>query len=45
MIQKSNYVAPETEMMQLSVDSRILETSVGTTSTETLIAIGGSWDD
>ena len=45
MIQKSNYEAPQTELMQVSVNSGILETSVGTTTTETLIAIGGSWDD
>ena len=45
MIQKSNYQAPETELMQLSTYSGILNTSVGTTTTETLIAVGGSWDD
>lgn len=45
MIQKSNYEAPQTELMQLITDSGVLTSSVGTTSTETLNAVNGSWDD
>ena len=46
MIQKTNYEAPKSELVRMSTESVVLiNTSVGTTSTETMDAVNGSWDD
>lgn len=46
MILKSNYLAPEAEIVRMGTESVVLiNTSVGTTSTETMGTVNGSWDD
>ena len=46
MIQKSTYMAPNAEYVIVATASAVLiNTSVGTTSTETMEKLNGSWDD